>query len=56
MLPETALLRELEATHPEYDRLLPIWQCIDDVASGSPAFLQYPQKYLPRRPGDDDEL
>ncbi len=56
MLPDTALLRELEATHPEYDRLLPIWQCIDDVASGSPAFLQYPQKYLPRRPGEDDEL
>lgn len=56
MLPDVAKLKTLEECHPEYLELLPVWQRIDDIVVGSPAFLSKPQVYIGRRPGEDDEL
>lgn len=49
-------LSALDSQHPEYTTLAPIWRNIDTLRQGFPAIKANSQKYLPKRPVEDDEL
>ena len=49
-------LGQLDSKHPEYDQKSPVWRTIDTLRQGFPAIKTDIEKYLPKRPVEDDEL
>lgn len=49
-------IAELGAEHPEYKANAPIWRTIDTLKRGYPAIKYNVNKYLPKRPVEDNEL
>lgn len=53
MYPNILSLGILEATHPEYSSMLPVWGEIDLLASGGYKLKRAIELFLPQRPGED---
>lgn len=49
-------LAELEAKHPTYLQYSPVWRTLDTLRDGFPAIAKNVERFLPRRPAEDDEL
>lgn len=49
-------IAELSTEHPEYTMNAPIWRTIETLKKGYPAIKNNVNKYLPKRPVEDDEL
>lgn len=54
--PATLSLERLEAQHPEYARLAPVYQKIADLVEGGATIAARKTEYVPRRPGEEPEL
>lgn len=49
-------ISKLDLQHPEYQQLAPVWRTIDTLRLGFSAIKHNAEKYLPKRPVEDDEL
>lgn len=56
MLPDVVLLSQLETYHEDYVYYKDIWDIIAEMREGAPAILRNPAKYLPRKPGEDEDV
>lgn len=51
-----ATVKELDYKSDEYLYYKPIWEILEDIREGATAFLKKGTTYLPKRPGEDQEL
>lgn len=49
-------ISKLDSQHPDYMLLAPVWRTLDTLRRGFPAIKANINKYLPKRPVEDDEL
>ena len=49
-------ISKLDSQHPEYMQLAPAWRTLETLRQGFPAIKANIDKYLPKRPVEDDEL
>lgn len=54
--PKQIKISQLEIQHIEYRDNAPLWRTIDTLVEGVPAIEKSIEKYLPKRPNEDDEL
>ena len=54
--PKQLKVTQLEIQHIEYKDNAPLWRTIDALVEGVPAIEKSIEKYLPKRPNEDEEL